>query len=96
MSLDDGAADGKSDSHAVVLSCVESLEQPLRSLRLESDPRIFHAKAHPVSVVSFGSDEQLPRAIFDAAHRVRGVPEQILDDLLELDAVARDGREVVR
>jgi hypothetical protein len=37
----------------------------------------------------------LPRAIVDADHRVRGVAKQVQDDLLELDTIASDRREVV-
>ena len=64
-------------------------------LRVEAHPRILHGQAHTIVFVSFGSDHQLPRTIVDAAHRVRGVAEQVQDDLLKLDAIAGDGREVV-
>ena len=42
-----------------------------------------------------GSDQQLPRPIVHVNHRVRGVAEQVQDDLLELDTVAGDVREIV-
>ena len=95
MSFDDGATDGKPDAHTVILSCVESLEEPVSSLRLEANARIFHAEAHPVRIISFGSDQQLPWPIFNIAHRVRGVAEQVQDHLLELNAVTCDKREII-
>src|SRR6266446_8844055 len=95
MSLDDGTADGQPDSHAVAFGGVERFEEPVRSLSSEADPHIFHAKAHPIALVSFRPYQQLPRTIVDRAHRVRSVPEQVQDDLLELDTIARDGREVL-
>jgi hypothetical protein len=62
----------------------------------ETDSRIFHAKAHPIPLIAFGSDQQFSRAIVDSAHRIRSIPQQIQNDLLKLDAIADDGREVVR
>jgi len=74
---------------------VERLEEPVHTLRFETHPRILHDKAHTVAFVPFGSEHQLPRAIVDAAHRVRGVQKQVQDDLLKLDTIACDGRKVV-
>src|SRR6266566_4195074 len=50
---------------------------------------------HTIAVLPFGSDQQLPRAIVHVNHRVGGVSEQVEDDLLELDAIADDGREIL-
>src|SRR3984893_15725201 len=95
MTLDNGSTDGKADSHTATLSGIERLEEPARSLRLETRPRILHGQAHTIILVSFGSDHQLPRTIVDAAHRVQGVPEQVQDDLLKLDTIACDRRKAV-
>ena len=95
MSLDDGAADGESDSHAVALRRVERVEQLVHALTVEAHAGIPHGQAHMFAVFPFGSDQQLPGAIVHARHRVRGVAEQVQDDLLELDTVAGDGREIV-
>ena len=62
---------------------------------VEADARVPHGQAHTIAVVPFGSDQQLPRTIVDAAHRVRGVAEQVQDDLLKLDTIAGDRRQVV-
>src|SRR4026207_127187 len=64
MSLDDGAADGEADTHAVAFRRVEGVEQLGHVLRVDADAGIAHAHAHPIAVpVFFGSDQQLPRAI---------------------------------
>ena len=47
----DGAANRQSDSHAVILGCVECIEESVRSLRVETDPRILHGQAHTIVFV---------------------------------------------
>src|SRR5712671_3676408 len=95
MTLDNGATDAQSDSHTVILSCVERFEESLGNLRIETDPRIFHAEEHPIFFVSFGPDQQLPGAIIDGIHRIRSIPEEVQDYLLQLHVVTCDKREVV-
>ena len=95
MSLDDGAADGEPDSHAVALRRVEGVEQPVHALTVDAHARVPDGHAHTIARLPFCSDQQLPRAILHVDHRVRGVAEQIQDDLLELDAIAGDRGEVV-
>src|SRR6266853_3215274 len=95
MTLDNGATDAQSDSHTVILSCVERFEESVGSLRIETDPRIFHAESHPIAFVSFGPDQQLPGAIMDGIHRIRSIPEEVQDYLLKLDSVTCDNREIV-
>src|SRR6185437_2846958 len=41
MSIDDGAANGKSDSHAAVLGGVERLEDPLAMIGRDQQPSLF-------------------------------------------------------
>src|SRR5205823_3933245 len=95
MSFDDGAADGEADTHAVAFRCVEGVKQLVHALGVDAHAGIPHAHTHTVAFVPFGSDQQLPRAIVDTHHRVGGVAEQVQDDLLELDSIAGDGREIV-
>ena len=94
MILDDGAADKEPDPHSVRFRGVEGVEELVHSLRIEPDSYILHSQTHSIPFVSFGPDHQLSRTILDAPHRVRGVQEQVEDDLLKLDAIARDRREV--
>src|SRR5262245_8908945 len=96
MSLDDGAADGQADTHPVAFRRVEGVEQLGHVLRVDADPGIADAHAHTVAVVVlFGSDQQLPRPIVDGGHRIRGVADQIQDDLLELNTIAGDRWKVL-
>src|SRR6266853_3399829 len=94
MTLDNGATDGESDSHTVILSCVERFEEPVGSLRIETDPRIFHAEEHPIAFVSFGRDQQLPRAIMDGIHRIRSIPKEVQNYLWQRNAGTVNKREV--
>ena len=96
MPLDDRAADRQADSHSVAPGGIEGLEQPLGILRLKSDPRIPHQQGYPAVLAALRSHRQLPRAIGDLAHGVRGVEQQVEDDLLQLDPIAGHGREAIR
>src|SRR5579864_1094657 len=95
MALDDGTADGKSDSHTVVLGCIKSLKKSVHSLGIKADARILYDEPHLIVCAPFRSDLQLPWTIVHGAHGVRGVLEQIQDHLLKLDAVTCHHREVV-
>src|SRR5882724_7242792 len=87
MTLDNGTANGKSDSHTIDLSCVESFEKSVHTLGIEADARILHGKPHLIVCVSFRFDLQLPGTIIHGAHSVRSVLEQVQNDLLKLDTI---------
>ena len=70
MTLNNGSTDGEPDSHAIILSGVERFEESARSLRVEAGSCILYGEAHAIAFVSFGSNQQLPRTIVDAAHCV--------------------------
>jgi hypothetical protein len=95
MSFDDGAADGEADTHAIAFRRVEGVEQFFHVLGIDAHARIPHAYTHTIAVLPFGSDQQVPRAIVHVNHRVGGVAEQVQDDLLELNPIAGDGREIL-
>src|SRR5580698_7161169 len=99
MTLDNRPADRQSDSHAFILRSVEGFEKLARSLRLEADSNITHTEAHPImiigiSIIWLSSNQQISRTIFDGAHGIRSIAKQVQNDLLELDAIAGDEREV--
>ena len=48
-----------------------------------------------VAFLPFGPDQQLSRTIIDGAHRVQSIAEQIQNDLLQLNSIGRDQREIV-
>ena len=62
----------------------------------QSHTRIADGQTYGVAVcLSLGFDQQLPRSILHVGHRIRGVAEQIQDDLLELNPIADDDREII-
>lgn len=95
MTLDNGLADRQSDSHSVILRCIEAFEKPVRGLWFEADSHIFHADAYSISPISIGCDDQVSGTIVDCAHRIGTIPKQVQDNLLKLDAIACDARKVV-
>src|SRR5262245_8658473 len=95
MSLDDGATNGEPDTHAVGFRCVEGVEQLVHVVGVDAHAGIPHAHADTAAVLPFGSDQQLPRAIVHVNHRIGGIAEEVQDDLLELDPIAGDGREIL-
>ena len=70
VSLDNGAADGEPDPHAVALRRVEGLEQALRALAVEARAGIPHGHTDTIALLSLGSNQQLARAIVHASHRL--------------------------
>src|SRR5262245_29202706 len=95
MSLDDGPADGQADPHPVALGRVEGVEELVHALRIEANAGIAHGDPHTVGGLAFGSDQQVPRTVVDANHRIRRVAEQVQDHLLELDPIGCEGRKIL-
>ena len=52
------------------LGGVKCIEQPVGILRIESYACVLHSHANMIVTISLGSDNQLPRTIFNIAHRV--------------------------
>ena len=85
----------KADSHAILFRRIESVEELVCGIRSETDPRVCHAETHVVILIRFGFDQQLSRPVVNAGHRVRSIAYQVQHDLLQLDAIADDGRKVL-
>jgi hypothetical protein len=75
---------------------MECLEQFIRAARIESHPRIPNRQAYAVALVSFGPDHQLPGTTLHFPHRIRAIPQQVEDDLLELEAISDNLRQIAR
>jgi hypothetical protein len=95
VTLDYGATDGEANSHTAALGGIERIKEPIDVLGLEPDACILHAQSHTLAPVSFGPDRQLPGAIVNGGHRLRRVQQEIQDDLLQLDTIPFNWRQVV-
>ena len=96
MTLDNGTADPTQSNtpYPRSLSC-RRLRKPVSRLEVRADSHVFHAEAHPVVIIRFSSNQQIPRAIIDGAHGIRSIAEQVLNHLLQLDGIAYDERVVI-
>src|ERR1700723_1750767 len=94
MTLNNGTADEQAHPHSLTPGRIESVEELLHVLQCNAHARILYGQAHAIVFVSFGSDEQLPWTGINAAHRVRGIAKQVEDDLLQLNSIACDRREI--
>jgi hypothetical protein len=95
MLLDDRAADRQPYTHTPALGGVESFEQLLEILAIHTDTGILHAQTYTIRPFSLGPDQQLPGAVLNCSHCIRGIAEQVQGDLLQLNTVSNDGREVL-
>src|SRR5262245_59284151 len=95
MSLDDRTAHKQPDAHAAAFRGVEGIEQRVLALWREAHAGVTNGQTYAVAVLTFGLDPQVSRSIVHVDHRVRGVTEQVQDDLLKLDTIAGDVGEVV-
>src|SRR5262249_29387815 len=59
MALDDGAAHGEADAHAVALGGVERVEQSLEVLRLDADAGVSDQKARSPLFLRLKPDQQM-------------------------------------
>ena len=73
-----------------VVKKASSSSSPLAGIRASAG--IAHAQSDTLLVAARDRSSELPRPILDARHRLGGVPQQVQDDLLQLDPIARDRR----
>src|SRR6266550_7778035 len=94
MKLHNRSTDGEPYSHAAALGRVERVEESVGVTSIEPDPRITDAQVY-ISPVGGGGDHQISRTIFDRAHGIARIQQQVEEHLLELDAVAFHRRQVI-
>jgi hypothetical protein len=87
MPLYYGSADGKPDPHAVTLRRIEGFEQFSLNFGVYAHSRIFDAQAHAAAIVAVCLDQQFPGTIVYDTHGIRAVPQQIQNDLLNLNSI---------
>src|SRR6187397_1774835 len=95
MTLDNGSAYGQADPHSIALGREERIEQLVHVSIIEACSGSLHTQAHPVLRMRFGFDYQLPWTIFDRAHRLESVAQQVQDNLLQLDTIAAHGWQIL-
>src|ERR1700752_3841402 len=95
MPLDDRAAHRQPDAHSAALRGVKGVEEFVHVLTAEANAAIPYSQAHAPVVLAVSPDQQMSRALPDVGHCVRGVAEQVQDDLLELNAIPGPLREIV-
>ncbi len=84
MALNDRAADGQPDAHALALGRVKGIEEALDVTRLHPGSRVAYRKTDFTPPAAARDDRQMPTSVINGAHRVRRVQHQIEDDLLKL------------
>src|SRR5258708_9200955 len=94
--FDDRTADGQAQAHALGLGGVERLEQAVQTLRIQSRAGIPQTDEYAVRSISARADQQLPRPLADAAHRLDGVDDQVENHLLQLDPICSDDWQALR
>src|SRR6267143_5468860 len=95
MSLDNRAAHRQPDTHTAALGRVKGIEGFVHVLTAEANAGIPYGQAHAAVALAVGPDQQLSRAILNIGHGVRGVSEQIQDDLLELNTIPGHQRRAI-
>ena len=96
MRLHDRAADRQPHAHAIWLGGVEGVEELFSRFRSNSDTGISHRNKNLVALSQPRLHDQLAGPAGDGGHRFETVDEQIDDDLLELDAIAKHFGETSR
>src|SRR6266481_6064044 len=94
--FDDRTADGQAQAHALGLGGVERLEQAVQTLRIHSRTAIPQTDEYAVRSISARADQQLPRPLADAAHRLDGVDDQVENHLLQLDPICSNDWQALR
>jgi hypothetical protein len=94
--IDNRSANREPHTHAVGLGGVERVKHTVKTLRTKSRAGILHCDEHGARGLLSSADQQLPRPLGNAAHRLDGVEDQIENYLLELDSVYSNERQTLR
>src|SRR6516162_5778588 len=94
MGVDDRPADRQPHSRSAGFGTIECLENALAMARIKARPGIAHCH-EDARVVLLGADQQLSWLRLNRAHCLNRVQSQVQDDLLQLNAVAMNGKQSV-
>ena len=65
MSFNNRTAEREAYPHAVVLGCIERIEEPIDSIGNEADTGVPHNEPHAFVIVALRFDQQLSRPVVD-------------------------------
>jgi hypothetical protein len=91
MGVDNRPANRQPYPHAVGLPGLKCIEHALEMFRMDARPGIAHCHKD-TCVVLLGADQQLSRRCLNRAHCFDRVQEQVQDHLLQLNAIAVNGK----
>src|SRR3974390_448448 len=94
MRLNDQTADGKAHPHATAFGREKSAENPLTNFRRNSDACISH-RNKDLFIVQRGAYVDLSRSLRRHIHGLDGVEEQIENNLLQLNMVTQNRRQLI-
>ena len=93
MRLDNRPADRQAHSHAAGLCRVERLEQPVQIACRKPGAQVAHRYQHAIGSVSLCADAEMTMSA-DVRHCLDGIEDEIEDNLLHLDSVPVDRRDL--
>jgi hypothetical protein len=96
MTLDNRTADREPDAQAMRFSRVERFEQLRDLARIKADAGVPNPQFDAVAAINLRLNSERSRPILNAGHRISSIQQQVQDDLLQLHAIATDGRQRFR
>src|SRR4051794_32715872 len=92
--FDDGPADGEPHSQSARLRRVERGKRGLDGLGRETSTRVAHRYLYSQLFAALRADDEVASSVLHRRHRVNGVQDEIEQDLLELDSVPENVRQL--
>src|SRR5690349_11591072 len=95
MRFNDRSADGESHAEALRLGGHERLENTVQVFASDSAAPVANG-AHHLATAAFEArrDRDAALVYVERRHRLAGVDDQVEDDLLQLDAITQDQRQI--
>jgi len=96
MTLDDRAAYRQANAQAMRFSRVKRFEQFLNTARIQANASVPNQQFHTIAAINRCLYSKCSGSVFDARHGIGPIHHQIQDDLLQLHAIAENGRQGFR
>src|SRR5262249_22372007 len=91
MGLNDRTTNGESEAQAVAFGGDEGLEQAIDAVWSDSGARVAYQDLNVIRVATCGQRDRPPDRR-DPGHGIAGIQEQVHENLLQLDAIAKNRR----